>query len=237
MEVDRGIAGAILAVAGVFFLAVAHRYQQLTHYPSVCAAWFALVYLLCTALHPPTQPPGQGDNIRRRTVYLAIGIMQGVGMTLVSSCLLKKVRLRVAGGLWAVFGRVCLGGLSGSALAFYIMAMSQGGLVQSAGGRAAVAVVCSVVVTIPQVYLPARAFSASSAVLGAYLLVLGVDCFARTGYINHMAVFTRCRLDVEYRAERPAMVLQAAALVLAMLSVSLQRLFALLRFRNSFVGK
>ncbi|KAJ2741102.1 hypothetical protein GGI20_005419 [Coemansia sp. BCRC 34301] len=216
---------------------MAHRYQELAHYPSACTAWFALVYLLCTALHPPALSSGQGDDIRRRSVYLAIGIVQGIGMTFVSSCLLKKVRANAADGMWTVFGRMCLGGLSGSALAFYIMAMSQGGLVRSTGGRAAVPVVCSVVMVAAQLYLPARTFAASSAILGAYLLVLGVDCYARTGYLNHIAVFTRCRLDVEYQAERPAMVLQAVALALAVLGVSVQRAMALLRFRKYVLGK
>ncbi|KAJ2905960.1 hypothetical protein GGI21_004104 [Coemansia aciculifera] len=138
--------------------------------------------------------------------------------------------------MWQIIGRVCLGGLSGLALAFYAMAMSPGGLVQSVGGRAAISVVGSVAVAAAQVYLPARAFSACSAILGAYMLVVGVDCCARTGYINHIAVFTNLRLDVKYGAERPAMALQAVALGLAVLSVAVQRFLALLRFRKYVVG-
>ncbi|KAJ2415067.1 hypothetical protein H4218_002992 [Coemansia sp. IMI 209128] len=229
MEVDRGIVGVLLAMSGVYYLVVAHRHQRFAHYPSVYFMWFALVYMLCTLLHPPVLATELGDNVRRRAIYLAIAILQGLSMMLVSSCLLNQGR----GKPWAVFGRICLGGLSGTALSFYLMAMTgNGGLVQHAGGRAGVAVACAAATTIVLLYLPGRMFSACSAILGSYVLVLGIDCFARTGYMNHMAVFTRCRLDVEYHAERSAMLLQAVALVLAILGGFFQRLCALLRFRN-----
>ncbi|KAJ2753133.1 hypothetical protein GGI19_003346 [Coemansia pectinata] len=234
MEADRGVVGALLVLLGVYYLVVAHRHQRFAHYPSAFLTWFALVYMLCTLLHPPVQAAGHGGNIRRRAIYLAIAILQGVSMMLVTSCLLTQGR----GRLWTVFGRVCLGGLSGSALSFYLLAMSRdGGLVQHVGGRAAIAVVCAVIMTITLLYLPGRMFSACSSILGSYILVLGVDCFARTGYMNHLAVITKCRLDVEYHAERSAMLLQAVALVLAMLGGFIQRFYALLRFRNVLANR
>ncbi|KAJ2488085.1 hypothetical protein IWW37_004998 [Coemansia sp. RSA 2050] len=234
MEADRGLIGVLLAMLGVYYLVVAHRHQRFAHYPSVYFTWFSLVYMLCTLLHPPVLASGRGDNIRRRAIYLAIAILQGLSMMLISSCLLKQGR----GNLWAVFGRVCLGGLSGTSLSFYLLAMSgNGGLVQHAGGRAGIAVACAAVMTITLLYLPGRMFSACSAILGSYVLVLGIDCFARTGYINHLAVFTRCRPDIEYHAEHSGMLLQAVALVLAMLGGFIQRLCALLRFRNVLAGR
>ncbi|KAJ2423357.1 hypothetical protein GGF41_003172, partial [Coemansia sp. RSA 2531] len=213
MEADRGVVGAVLVLSGVYYLVVAHRHQRFALYPSVFLTWFALVYMLCTLLHPPVQAAGHGDSIRRRAIYLSIAILQGISTMLVTSCLLNQGR----GKLWTVFGRVCLGGLSGSALSFYLLAMSPNGLVQHVGGRAAIAVVCAVVMTMTLLYLPGRMFSACSSILGSYILVLGVDCFVRTGYMNHLAVITKCRLDVVYHAERSAMMLQAVALVLAII--------------------
>ncbi|KAJ1901367.1 hypothetical protein LPJ66_000827 [Kickxella alabastrina] len=236
VHADQGMVGVQMLFLGTFFMSTAHTHKKLALRASVYLMWFALVYLACQKIRPTAH-----NSETRRALYVVISMLQGVAMMLVTDNMAKAVSLQRLSSLWTVAGNICLGAVSGTSLGFYILAMSDMGLVHDAGGRAAVIVVCALLMSVSMAWVPSQSFAMCSAILGAYLFVLGVDCFAHTGYLSHLSVFTHLGLDAWYYAGPRAMVLQAVALVLALVSAAWQRWYALTRFRtilqtNGFLG-
>ncbi|KAI8318215.1 hypothetical protein GQ54DRAFT_300669 [Martensiomyces pterosporus] len=215
---DEGLAGVLLLVAGLYLTFLAHRYARATPWVSVLLMWFSLVYFLCVKIYPPLP-----QSSKRHVLYVVLSVLLSCALTLCVWCaggFIKAVRF--GGEEIGGFGFLCLGGLAGVSLSFYLLAMYDMGLVPSSGGRAAFTVFWVVLLGGLTVFRPRRLIAVCSPIVGAYMFVLGVDCFAHTGYSFHLSFFTGTLYSQFYHTTRSAMALQATALVMAVLGSSFQ---------------
>jgi hypothetical protein len=103
----------------------------------------------------------------------------------------------IGGGL--LVGAICfilnrftvwvLGGLAGLVTALYILAWRSEGLIRSRGGRIGLLVGASVVGIILGLLMGHRILIPATAIIGAYISILGLDLFARTGFTESVKKF------------------------------------------------
>lgn len=103
----------------------------------------------------------------------------------------------IGGGL--LVGAICfllnrfavwiLGGLAGLATALYILAWGSEGLIRSRSGRIGLLVGASVVGLILGLLMGHRILIPATAIIGAYISILGLDLFARTGFAESIKKF------------------------------------------------
>ncbi|KAJ2559680.1 hypothetical protein EV175_000225 [Coemansia sp. RSA 1933] len=226
---DRCIAGLLLLLLGVYFLGfyrtLVHRSP---HAASVFLAAFSLAYLCSMAAYRPS-----AANHARRGVYVALSAVLGLQMSLLMLCLAKPRHH------W--FGRAIHGCVAGLALALYISGMAPGGLVIQKGARAAYAVIWCAACTWAILVCSQWMDTVCAVILGAYLLPLGVDCFAHTAYVAHVGVFFFGSVNpilgvIGYAPTKAAFGLQAAALILAASAGALRYWWSRRRLRAKFQG-
>ncbi|KAF9570342.1 hypothetical protein EC968_001955 [Mortierella alpina] len=113
----------------------------------------------------------------------------------------------IGGGL--VLGFICwllhrftiwiLGGVTGLAIALYILAWRDEGLIRSKGGRIGLLVGASVVGLLIALFLGRRILIPATAIVGAYITIIGIDLFARTGFSESIKRFFTTDSSVNYR--------------------------------------
>ncbi|KAF9988625.1 hypothetical protein BGZ75_009049 [Mortierella antarctica] len=112
----------------------------------------------------------------------------------------------IGGGL--VLGFVCwllhrftiwiLGGVTGLAIALYILAWRNEGLIRSKGGRVGLLVGASCLGLIVALFMGRRVLIPATAIVGAYITVIGIDLFARTGFSESIKRFFTTDSNVNY---------------------------------------
>ncbi|KAJ2781256.1 hypothetical protein GGI15_003272 [Coemansia interrupta] len=224
MHPDNVIVGLQLIGFGVTYMCIDLKYRRLTAHISLYLAYFSLTLLLCKKIRPSDQ-----ITSRRRVLYTLVSMLQGVSATMVSTGIARARWWTRPQRVWASTGSFALGALAGCSLGTYILGMSAMGLFENHGARAVVVISGCMSMGVVNVYLPLRMFSVCSAVLGAYSFVLGVDCFSQTGYVDHLGLVVG--VVEHYDAGRRAVVLQAAALVLALASALGRRACAVWKLR------
>ncbi|KAJ1720753.1 hypothetical protein LPJ53_004658 [Coemansia erecta] len=225
MYADNAIVGLQLIAFGVTYMCIDLKYRRLTAHISLYLVYFSLAYFLCKRI----RPSGQATS-RRRVLYTVVSMLQSVSATMVSTGIARARWWARPERVWLYAGSLALGALAGCSLGMYILGMGAMGLFENHGARAAVVISGCLSMGVVSVCLPPRMFSVCSAVLGAYTFVLGVDCFAQTGYADHLGLVTG--VVERYDAGRRAVVLQAAALVLALASALGRRACAVWRLRH-----
>ncbi|KAJ1743914.1 hypothetical protein LPJ68_000450, partial [Coemansia sp. RSA 1086] len=116
------------------------------------------------------------DEKGRQLWYLAIAAILGA----------------VAGGILLFLYKVgvaFVGALGGFALASWILGMQSGGVIHSDVGRALFIAAFIVVGMIAALVLQRPALIIASATWGSYILFVGIDCFAHTGFQNTALAF------------------------------------------------
>ncbi|KAJ1801340.1 hypothetical protein LPJ59_000373 [Coemansia sp. RSA 2399] len=209
VSADQCIGGLLLLVLGIYFLALYGTVMRGggLHTASVFLAAFSLAYLVSLAAYMPG-----AANHSRRSVYVVLSCVLGIQAALLAHCAVKRD--------WP--GRAIHGAAAGLALALFVFGMSADGLVQANNGaRAAYAVIWCIALAWTTLCSQWMMDAVCAVILGAYLLPLGVDCFAHTAYIAHVGVFflgnNRAILGVVgYSPTKAAFGLQAAAVILAM---------------------
>ncbi|KAJ3102798.1 hypothetical protein HDU96_009515 [Phlyctochytrium bullatum] len=94
-------------------------------------------------------------------------------------------------------GALC--GLGGFFLAIFILGLKSGGLIQSGLGRGLFIAALVIVGMIIAVKLEKPVVIVSTSFGGAYLLILGVDCFARTGFKDAVrAILSKNSTDTSF---------------------------------------
>ncbi|KAJ3034872.1 hypothetical protein HDV00_004560 [Rhizophlyctis rosea] len=157
------ILGVICLVVGLFFLLFGLRL-----FPIISAVagfvFFSIIgYIILVAL----QPEDGYDNAD--TVLLAGSLAIGIIGLFLGLC------------LWQL-GVAFIGGLAGFALASWILGMRDGGLIKSETGRI-IFIVAMVLVAIVLIFMfETPVLIIATSVIGAYLLLFGVDEFTRTGF-------------------------------------------------------
>ncbi|KAI1319233.1 hypothetical protein EDD11_004627 [Mortierella claussenii] len=92
-----------------------------------------------------------------------------------------------------------LGGVAGLAVALYILAWRNQGLIRSKGGRIGLLVGAPVLGLLIGLFFGRRILIPATAIVGAYLSVVGIDLFARTGFTESIKRFFTTNSTVDYR--------------------------------------
>ncbi|KAG0292688.1 hypothetical protein BGZ96_003806 [Linnemannia gamsii] len=167
---ERMVAGFILLSIGLFLTFRGYRFYRFTLFLTGFITGCVIVFSILLNVEPQ-----QGWE-NRQIIY-------------VFSC--------IAGGL--LVGAICfvlnrftvwiVGGLAGLATALYMLAWRSGGLIHSSGGRIGLLVGASVVGLLLGLLLGHRILIPATAIIGAYVSILGLDLFARTGFAESVKQF------------------------------------------------
>ncbi|KAG0331555.1 hypothetical protein BG000_010777 [Podila horticola] len=177
---QRIVAGFILLFIGFVLTFRGYRHYRFTMFLAGFIAGCVIVYSILTNVEP-----SQGWS-HRQIIYVFSSI--GAGLILGSICwLLHRYTVWV------------LGALAGLVLALYILAWRNQGLIHSKGGRIGLLVGCSVVGLLIGLALGRRILIPATALIGAYITVVGIDLFARTGFSESIKKFFTTDDTVDYR--------------------------------------
>ncbi|TPX69399.1 hypothetical protein SpCBS45565_g02398 [Spizellomyces sp. 'palustris'] len=167
---QTAVLGAITLVVGVFLLLFGQRFFKVTLFIGGFFVTALVGYLILTAVEPSSGYPN------RATVLLLGPLASGV----------------IGGGLalcvWRL-GLVAIGAAAGFLFAMFILSWQTGGVIGTAQGRiiflAAMTGVGGLAVSFFQKILLVVATSIG----GAYSIVFGIDCYARTGFTDSTRQF------------------------------------------------
>ncbi|KAJ2295118.1 hypothetical protein IWW55_005550 [Coemansia sp. RSA 2706] len=158
------VAGIALIAIGFFFNYFGYRLVKVL----VFLAGFCVVGGLVLYAEYKIRPP-HDDEHGRQLWYLGIAAILGA----------------LGGGLMLFLFKVgvaLVGALGGFALASWILAMRSGGVIHSDVGRVLFIVALVVAGMVAALFLQRPAIIVASSVWGSYMLFVGIDCFARTGF-------------------------------------------------------
>ncbi|KAK5671526.1 hypothetical protein QVD99_002230 [Batrachochytrium dendrobatidis] len=142
-------------------------------------------YIILTRAEPIDGYP------HRETVLLVGSLLIGLAGGALSVCLYK-------------LGITCLGALAGASLALFILGWHTYGTISSSTGRAIFIAAFALVGAIIIHFFERIAIMASTAVLGSYLVVFGIDEFARTGFIETLRLFMSGPTKFDISVVRPS---------------------------------
>ncbi|KAI9333343.1 hypothetical protein DFJ73DRAFT_854439, partial [Zopfochytrium polystomum] len=157
------VVGAIGILLGLFLVFFGLRLYLPTIFAIGFAFGAAVGYTVLTRVEPSSGYPS-------RDLVLLLG---SIGAGIVVGALLLCLR-----GLAVSL----IGGAAGLYLALFLLSLRSGGLIQSDVGRLVFIAVFVVVGAIAAVVVERWAVIVGTSVVGSYLFVLGVDCFAQTGF-------------------------------------------------------
>ncbi|KAL2917735.1 hypothetical protein HK105_202608 [Polyrhizophydium stewartii] len=107
--------------------------------------------------------------------------------------LLGSLAFGIAGGFLALlfwqFGVSCLGAMAGVAVALFVLSWKSNGAIESETGRAIFIAVCALIGAVVIHFVERPAIIVSTSVLGAYLVIMGIDFFAKTGVVAAIRQF------------------------------------------------
>ncbi|KAF9966100.1 hypothetical protein BGZ70_003299 [Mortierella alpina] len=202
---QRIVAGLVLLLVGVILTFRGYRHYRFTMFLAGFIAGCVIIYSILTNVEP-----AQGwDN--RQIIY-------------VFSC--------IGGGL--VLGFVCwllhrftiwiLGGITGLAIALYLLAWRNEGLIRSKGGRIGLLVGASVLGLLIALFMGRRILIPATAIVGAYITVIGIDLFARTGFSESIKRFFTTDSNVNYTLTTNLYIMLGCVAGLMLLGVIFQTL-------------
>ncbi|KAJ1674420.1 hypothetical protein EV182_003310 [Spiromyces aspiralis] len=208
---DGALAGVVLIILGLYFSFIAHRHPKMTMHTSIWLVLFSLTYFLCVRVNPPIP-----TNMTRRVLYLILSMGMAALATMIIRCF-KFFHIRE--NLALIFQ----GGAAGVAFSFYLLSLYDNGLIGKNGARVVFIMFWVVFGLFLNLFYPRYMAPAVYPIIGAYLFMVGVDCFARTGWIVHLALFTHAYPDAFYHTSRGTQSEIAATLILAVMGCAFQR--------------
>ncbi|KAG0033369.1 hypothetical protein BGZ81_008579 [Podila clonocystis] len=177
---QRIVAGLVLLLIGIILTFRGYRHYRFTMFLAGFIAGCVIVYSILTNVEP-----SQGWS-HRQIIYVFSCI--GAGLLLGAICwLLHRYTVWV------------LGALAGLILALYILAWRNQGLIHSKGGRIGLLVGTTVVGLLLALALGRRILIPATALVGAYITVIGLDLFARTGFTESIKKFFTTDDTIDYR--------------------------------------
>ncbi|KAF9548258.1 hypothetical protein EC957_007027 [Mortierella hygrophila] len=177
---QRIVAGVILMLIGIILTFRGYRHYRFSMFLAGFIVGCVVVYSILVNVEPQ-----QGWD-HRQVIYVFSCL--GGGLLLGAICWLLN-RFTV----WI------LGALAGLTVALYILAWRSGGLIHSYGGRIALLVGASGLGLLLALFLGRRILIPATAIVGAYITVLGLDLFARTGFSESIKSFFTSNDSVDYQ--------------------------------------
>lgn len=225
VSADRIVGGITVMVSS---LGLQYRPKQETM--SVCIAAYCVTLLVCLAVDSPNSKAA----VSRHVVFVILACLSGIGTSMASSHCLSARHHQ-----W--MGHFCLGALSGIALGIYLMGMYTAdpyGLVGHSGVKRAMAFLgLSVPMSAVMVLAPGRFHAVGSALASSLGIVMGVDCWWKTGYVELVGAVCDVGGVIYGPMGRGAVWMQAVALLLALVLGMCQRYWAVMNFRNTWLHK
>ncbi|KAF9176712.1 hypothetical protein BGZ51_009773 [Haplosporangium sp. Z 767] len=211
---QRIVAGFILLLIGIILTFRGYRHYRLTMFLAGFIAGCVIVYSILINIEPAS-----GWSYRQ-IIYL-FASMAG-GFVLGAFC-----------WLFHRFTTWILSGLAGLVVALYILAWRDGGLIHKRGGLIGLLVGATALGMILGLFLGRRVLIPASAILGAYLTIIGIDFFARTGFTESISRFFTTNPTTDYRLTTNLYIMLGVTGGLMLLGILFQ-LFAWRR-RNRFL--
>ncbi|KAG0271112.1 hypothetical protein BGZ95_001136 [Linnemannia exigua] len=177
---QRIVGGFVLLLIGILLTFRGYRHYRFTMFLAGFIAGCVIVYSILANVEP-----SQGWN-RRQIIYVFSCL--GGGLLLGAICWLLN-RFTV----WI------LGALAGLTVALYVLAWRSEGLIRSRGGRIGLLVGASVLGLLLALVMGRRILIPATAIVGAYISVVGLDLFARTGFSESIKRFFTNNQRVDYR--------------------------------------
>ncbi|KAG0367827.1 hypothetical protein BGX24_003072 [Mortierella sp. AD032] len=177
---QRIVGGFVLLLIGILLTFRGYRHYRFTMFLAGFITGCVIVYSILANVEP-----SQGWN-RRQIIY-------------VFSCLSGGLLLGAICWLLNRFTVWILGGLAGLTVALYVLAWRSEGLIRSRGGRIGLLVGASVLGILLALVMGRRILIPATAIVGAYISVVGLDLFARTGFSESIKNFFTNNNRVNYR--------------------------------------
>ncbi|KAJ3409006.1 hypothetical protein HDV05_004655, partial [Chytridiales sp. JEL 0842] len=165
LTLQQGILGAVLIAIGLFLLIAGFKLWK----PTIFLAGFLLASSIGYTILLRVEPAQGYDPSARDNILLfgslAIGLLGG----LIVLCV-RQV------------GLAAIGAIGGYALAIFILGFTNNGIIQVGWGRI-VFILAFIIIAIVLVFFVEKwVVIVSTSMAGAYLVVLGIDMYAKTGF-------------------------------------------------------
>ncbi|KAI8922178.1 hypothetical protein DFJ77DRAFT_445634 [Powellomyces hirtus] len=143
--------------------------------------------------------------------------------------LLGSLACGVVGGgialcLWKL-GLVLLGATAGFLFGMFLLSWKDGGLVDSEKGRIILLAVATGIGIILALVLQKKLLIVGTSMAGAYSVVFGIDCYARTGFTESMQAFLSGPDEVNWTTfdrSRDVIILLCSMVLLAVIGMIIQ---------------
>ncbi|TPX40225.1 hypothetical protein SeMB42_g06082 [Synchytrium endobioticum] len=155
--------GILLIVAGLILAFFGYRLFNLILFLAGAYAGGLIAYIILLNSEP------NGGYANRDTIIIVVVLVVALISGLLTLC------------VWRI-GLTILGGLMGLALGFFILSWVSGGTIQSQVGRIILLVVLSLLGSMLIHWITRPLIITSTAIIGAYSFIAGVDIFAQTGF-------------------------------------------------------
>lgn len=154
------ILGIVAILTGIYFCFFGYRFFRLTMF--VVGFWFFgnIAYIILSQA-------GVANSTVLLIVSIAIGIVLGL---LLALCYQVGIYL--------------LGALAGYTLALWILSFKAGGVIPGRTGQIIFIVVLVILGVALSIFFERFLLIFATSFLGAFLIIFGIDIFARTGYVN-----------------------------------------------------
>ncbi|KAF9437235.1 hypothetical protein BGZ76_001524 [Entomortierella beljakovae] len=169
---ERMVGGYILLILGTHMCLRGFRYYRVT----ICLSAFFFGALIIYSIFCNSTPKSGWNH--QQIIYLFSMIGAGIIFAAVAF-------------FFSRFAMWILTGLCFLCIAMYILAWRSGGLIHKRGGRIGLMVGLSVVGICLGLLVGRRLIIPCSAILGAYVTAIGLDLFARCGFIEGIAYFLK----------------------------------------------
>ncbi|TPX58519.1 hypothetical protein PhCBS80983_g03081 [Powellomyces hirtus] len=167
---QKAVLGGLCIAVGLFLLIVGQRLWKAALFFTGFFVTALTGYILMVNLEPNTGYEHRGTVLLLGS--LACGVVGG-GIAL---CLWK-------------LGLVLLGATAGFLFGMFLLSWKDGGLVDSEKGRIILLAVATGIGIILALVLQKKLLIVGTSMAGAYSVVFGIDCYARTGFTESMQTF------------------------------------------------
>ncbi|CAG8486346.1 6391_t:CDS:2 [Ambispora gerdemannii] len=193
------ILGIILIIVGVIYCFFGRRFYRLTMFLLGFYVGSLITWVILTNAEP-NNGYGKAASVILLVVSLAVGLIIG----LITMCCADLA-------VWI------LGGLAGYTVALFILALADNGIIHSKAGRIIFILIFIIAGFLLMFFFKNIMIILSTAFIGAYSIILGLDMFVRTGFKESVRLFMDGNHDIVYNATWKVYLMLAALLALFIL--------------------
>ncbi|CAG8448586.1 2098_t:CDS:2 [Ambispora leptoticha] len=204
ITVQTSIFGIILISIGLLYTFFGIRFFKITvflvgFYIGAILAWIVLTNV------EPSDGYGNSSGI----IYLAVTLVTGLILGSIAVCC-SDIAIYL------------LGALGGYSLALFVLSWSDNGVIQSKNGRIIFIIVLTLLGAILTFVFEDAIIILSTALIGAYSIIFGIDLFAHTGFTESVQEFLDGNHQVVYSVDTKVYLMLAGVLALFIIGTIFQ---------------